>query len=151
MVGINLESYYDNQPLAYMVEGYTGRSMSFISRLFDGDLTKYSFYINLVRSAMVVGFSVYPCQRFNNDPLNNIVMSVSTTHDQTGNFCTELTQPAAHKTWSCYRCTEGHVFGKDLPTQVYYSYGKYVHFTFTQAASLDRLCISELQVLSFNW
>lgn len=135
-----------------MNDGRTSGIQAYVSDRQSGDLTGKRFYFDLVSPAMVVGFRVYPCDRGDGYTyeFNHIVMSVSNSEDNTGNVCTELTEPATHESLTCYQCTEGKVIGQDLPTQVYYSYGRYVHFTLTQSASMDMLCIRELQVLSFR-
>lgn len=134
-----------------MVDGTT-RS-AYVSNNLGDDVNGKYFYIDLGTSVKVVGFSVYPhiinpYQSGQDYELNHIAMSISDTQDQTGNFCTELTEPAEYFTWNCYRCTEGHVIGQDLPTQVFFSHGRYVHFRFTQDANLKYLSIKELNILS---
>lgn len=142
----NGEADLSSHPLSHLVDGSLGPY--YLTDLLSWNSNDKDFYIDLGSYFMVVGFRVYPCAVWGSDNLNHIVMSVSNSTEQTGNVCTEMTQPAAHNSWNCYPCTEGQVIGQDLPTQVYYSFGRYVHFTFTQDANMNYLCINELEVKS---
>ena len=143
----------DRNKLRKMVDG--GFNELFVSdNLRAQTLSGTGFFIDLVSIYKVTGFNIALCHwaGLSNSILKNILISVSNQQDGTDEVgCRLLIDPVPNDIFSYYSCTQGSgTLGDGLPTEIRFSEGRFVRFTFTESASIVHLCIREIHIHVFT-